>query len=40
LKEKINGSDSTINANRKRVIPNTEKEEVTNRDNEILEKEN
>ena len=27
LKEKINGSDNTINANRKKVIPNTEKEE-------------
>ena len=28
LKEKINGSDNTINANRKKVIPNTEKEEA------------
>ena len=26
LKENINGSDNTINANRKKVIPNTEKE--------------
>ena len=26
LKEKINGSDSTINANRKKVIPNTDEE--------------
>ena len=27
LKEKINGSDATINANRRRVIPNSEREE-------------
>ncbi len=28
LKEKINPSDNTVNANRKKVVPNTEKEEI------------
>lgn len=33
LKEKINGSDNTINNNRKKVIPNNE-QEVSNKNEE------
>lgn len=32
LKEKINASDNTVNANRKKVVPNTAKSEIKNQE--------